>query len=74
MLLLFLALPLPLVDHVGARGQKVLVLAGELIVLVSVVVAADTAVLSLDGRGGHDLDEVTVEDHPDAEEGVNVVG
>ncbi len=73
-MLLLLALPLPLVDHVCAGGQKVLVLSGELVVLVPVVVAADAAVLALDGWGGHDLDEVTIEDHPDAEEGVNVVG
>ncbi len=72
--MLLLALPLPLVNHVCAGAQKVLVLSGELVVLVPVVVAADTAVLALDGWGGHDLDEVTIVDHPDAEEGVNIVG
>jgi len=69
-----LALPLPFVDHVGGRGQQVLLLANEVVKLVLVVVAADTTVLALDGRGGHDLNEVAVESHPDAEEGVDVVG
>ena len=69
-----LALPLPLVDHVGGGGQLVLLLTGELVELVLVVVAADAAVLTLDRRSRHDLDEVAVEDQPDAEEGVNVVG
>jgi hypothetical protein len=31
-------------------------------------------VLTLNGRGGHDLDEVAVEGHPDFKEGVHVVG
>jgi hypothetical protein len=42
--------------------------------LVPVVVAADTAVLALDGGGRHDLDEVSIESEPHAEEGVDVVG
>ena len=70
---MFLALPLPLVDHVGG-SESLLVLAGEVVVLVAVVVAAHAAVLTLDGRGGHDLDEVAVEGHPDFKEGVHVVG
>ena len=69
-----LALPLPLVDHVGGGGQLVLLLTGELVELVLVVVSADAAVLALHGRGGHDLNEVSVEGQPDAEEGVDVVG
>ena len=70
----YLALPLPFVDHVGGWGQDVLLLAHEVIKLVLVVVAADAAVLALDGWGRHDLNEVSVEGHPDAEEGVDVVG
>ena len=68
-----LALPLPVLDHVLGTGQGLHLLAGELVKLVPVVVAADAAVLALGGGGRDDLHEVAIVHHPHAEEGVHVV-
>ena len=41
--------------------------------LVSVVVSTQTAVLTFDGGGGHNIDKIAVENNPYFQEGVDVV-
>merc|ERR1719315_44736 len=70
-----LTLPLVLSHQlVHCRQYCLSVLCCHLIILVPVVVAAQAAVLSLDGWGRDNVDEVSVEYYPHSQVGVNVVG
>ena len=68
-----LALPLPVLDQLGDAADLLHVLAGHLVALLPVVVAADAAVLPLGRRRRHHLHEVAVVRHPHLEERVQVV-
>jgi len=64
---------LPVADQLIGRGLQAEVLAGELVPLVAVVVAADAAVLAEGGRRRDHLDKVAVVGNPNAQVGVNVI-